>query len=333
MKTIIIAEAGVNHNGDIDLAKEMIDAASDAKADYVKFQTFKTDLLTTKKAKLANYQISKSKGTTSQYELLKRLELNEESHHILFQYAKKVGIGFASTAFDLDSIDLLKKFHLDFWKIPSGEVTNLPYLRKIGSFNQKVILSTGMSTLKDIDSALNVLLKAGTPINNIIVLHCSSEYPAPVAEVNLKAMLTIQNVFMVKVGYSDHTLGIEIPIAASALGASVIEKHFTLSRKMKGPDHKASLEPSELSRMVSAIRNVQKALGNGIKLPSESEIKNMEIVRKSIIAEKSIKKGEIFSEKNISVKRPGNGLSPMLWDEIIGQRACRDFIAGELIDL
>lgn len=334
MKTIIIAEAGVNHNGSIDTAMKMVDAAASAGADYIKFQTFKAETLVNKDAKKAGYQKRNIKDNDdSQYKMLKKLELDIDTHHKLINYCTKKNIGFTSSAFDLDSIELLHSMKLDYWKIPSGEITNLPYLRKIGQYNEKVILSTGMSDLKDIKNALEVLITAGTDKKNIFVLHCNSEYPTPMADVNLHAMNSIREKFNVSVGYSDHTLGIEVPIAAVALGAKVIEKHFTLSRKMEGPDHKASLEPGELKQMVKAIRNIELALGSGIKKPSKSESKNINIVRKSIYAVKHINKGEKFSENNLITKRPAMGLSAMMWEKVIGQTAKRDFKPDELIEL
>ncbi|WP_304063978.1 N-acetylneuraminate synthase [Pedobacter glucosidilyticus] len=332
-KTIIIAEAGVNHNGDITLAKSLVDVAVAAGVDYVKFQTFKAEALVAKQAKKADYQIVNTQNEhETQLEMLKKLELSEQDHQTLIQYCKQKGIHFFSTAFDLESLQYLADIGLDLVKIPSGELTNLPYLRKAGHLFKKVILSTGMATLAEIKAAIEVFLKEGISLKNIIVLHCTTEYPTPMQEVNLKAMQTIAQEFDVQVGYSDHTAGIEIPIAAVALGACVIEKHFTLDKNMEGPDHKASLNPEELGAMVKAIRNIELALsGNGIKEPTASELKNMAIARKSITAKKPIKAGTPFTEDNITTKRPGTGLSPMLWDSIIGTMATQDFNEDDLI--
>ena len=332
-KTFIIAEAGVNHNGKLELAYKLIDAAKEAGADAVKFQTFKADKTVSRKAEKAEYQKQTTGTLQSQYEMIKRLELSLEDHKELISYCHDKNIRFLSSPFDLDSIDLLNSLGLEIFKIPSGEIVNLPYLRKIGEYNKRVIISTGMADLGEIESALNVLISSGTKKENITVLHCNTEYPTPIEDVNLKAMLTIRNAFNVKIGYSDHTLGIEVPIAAVAMGASVIEKHFTLNKNMEGPDHRASLEPEELNAMVRAIRNIEKALGNGIKKPSPSELKNKPIARKSIVAAKNIKKGEVFTEENITVKRPGNGISPMRWNEVSGRIAKRDFSADELIEI
>jgi N,N'-diacetyllegionaminate synthase len=333
MRTFIIAEAGVNHNGDWDTAMKLIDAASEAGADAIKFQTFKTENLVSRSAQKAEYQKITTWKTETQFEMLKKLELSEKAHHDLFQYCQQRKIMFMSTPFDIESIDFLNNLGLELFKIPSGEITNLPYLRKIGKFNKKVILSTGMADLGEIEDALNVLTESGTPKNNIVVLHCNTEYPTPYEDVNLQAMLTIKEAFKVNVGYSDHTIGIEIPIAAVALGADVIEKHFTLDKNMPGPDHKTSLEPKELKTMVEAIRNIEKALGDGVKKVSASELKNRPIVRKSIVAARHIKKGEVFTGENITVKRPGEGISPMKWDIIIGRRASKAFKKDEQIEL
>lgn len=334
-KTIIIAEAGVNHNGSIENAYKLIDAAVEAGVDYVKFQTFKSENLVAKSAKKAEYQIQNTGNTEdSQYDMLKKLELSHEQHELLIAYCAKKNIQFFSTAFDLESLDYLKTIGLDLVKIPSGEITNLPYLRKAANLFNKVILSTGMSTMEDIAAAGHVFLSEGFAKEDITILHCNTEYPTPMQDVNLKAMLTIQKEFETEVGYSDHTLGIEVPIAAVALGASVIEKHFTLDKTMEGPDHAASLEPDELKAMVKAIRNIEQALsGDGIKKPSPSEIKNIEIARKSIVAAKDIKKGEIFSEENLTIKRPGTGISPMKWDAVVGAVATKDFVTEEIIEL
>ena len=332
---IIIAEAGVNHNGDINLAKKLIDVAVEAGVDYVKFQTFKSESLVSKSAKKADYQIENTQDSTeNQLQMLKKLELSHEQHIELMAYCRQKEISFFSTAFDLDSLIYLKELGLTMVKIPSGEITNLPYLRKAAELFSKVIISTGMSTLEDIEKALNVFLSAGIKREAIYILHCNTEYPTPMKDVNLLAMLTIKNKFNVEIGYSDHTLGIEVPTAAVALGAKMIEKHFTLDRSLPGPDQLASLEPLELKAMVASIRNIELAIsGNGMKEPSSSEIKNIEIARKSIVAKTAINKGDFFSESNITTKRPGNGISPMLWDEVIGQVAQANFNADDLIKL
>lgn len=331
-RVFIIAEAGVNHNGNIELAKKLIDVASSAGADAVKFQSFKAENLVTKNAKKAEYQINNMNNKeVSQYQMIKNLELDYKDHQVLKSYAESKNIIFLSSPFDLESIDLLNNLGMEIFKIPSGEITNIPYLKKIGSMKKKVILSTGMATLGEIELALKILRENGT--NDITVLHCNTEYPTPMKDVNLTAMNTIKNAFKVDVGYSDHTLGIEIPIAAVALGARVIEKHFTLDKKLNGPDHLASLEPDELTEMIKAIRNIEIALGNGIKEPSESEIKNKNIARKSIVAKKFIKKGEKFTVENLDIKRPGNGISPLFWDHILGKKAKKDFEEDELIEL
>lgn len=332
-KVFIIAEAGVNHNGDMNLARKMIDAAVKSGADAVKFQTFKAETLAGRFAKKAAYQTKATDRNESQFEMLKNLELDQGSHEKLIGYCKKKGIIFLSSPFDLESIDLLNKLGLEIFKIPSGEITNLPYLRKIGGLAKKVILSTGMSDLKEIKQALAVLVKEGTRREAVTVLHCNTEYPTPMEDVNLLAMLSIKKALGFKVGYSDHTLGVEIPIAAAALGASVIEKHFTLDRGMKGPDHKASLEPRELQNMVKSIRNIEKALGSGVKAPSLSEIKNRLIIRKNIVAARNIEKGEMLTEENIIAKRAGSGISPMEWDRVIGNTANRSFKEDEAIRL
>jgi len=333
-KTIIIAEAGVNHNGDIETAKRLVDVAADAGVDYVKFQTFKANKIVTKQAKRADYQNKNTKDFDTQYEMLKKLELNEDSHHLLIKYCNQKGIKFLSTGFDLDSLEFLNKIGIRLAKIPSGEITNYPYLKKVAQLYSEVILSTGMSDMDDINKALAILLKFGVKKENITILHCNTEYPTPMADVNLKAMLHIQTELDVKIGYSDHTLGIEVPIAAVALGARVIEKHFTLDRNLPGPDHRASLEPNELKSMVNSIRNIEKALsGSGIKEPSKSELKNKQIIRKSIIAIKSITEGEIFNNRNIGTKRPGTGISPMKWESVIGQASKYNFEQDELISL
>ncbi len=331
---LIIAEAGVNHNGSLELAKQLIDKAVEAGVDIIKFQTFKTEKLVSKDAKQAEYQQKNiGKKGEGQLAMLKKLELSHEYHEELMAYCREKGIRFFSTAFDMDSIDYLHSLNMGLWKIPSGEITNYPYLRKIAQYQEPVILSTGMCELNDIEAALNVLLEFGAKKEQITILHCNTEYPTPLGDVNLKAMLEIGEKFGVQVGYSDHTKGIEVPIAAVALGATVIEKHFTLDKNMEGPDHKASLEPEELKAMVSAIRNIEQALGSGHKTISESERKNIEIARKSIVSACPIKKGEMFTEENLTVKRPGTGISPMRWNEIVGQTARKDFEEEEMIVL
>ncbi len=330
-KTFIIAEAGVNHNGRIELAKKMIEVAAEAGVDVVKFQSFKAENLVSINTPKAEYQKKTTDATESQFEMIKKLELDVESHKILMEHCNKRNIMFLSSPFDLDSIDLLVELGLDIFKIPSGEITNLPYLQKIGKLNKKVILSTGMADLGEIEDALDILIEAGTSKENITVLQCNTEYPTPFEDVNLKAMLSIKNAFGIETGYSDHTTGIEIPIAAVAMGATIIEKHFTLDKNMEGPDHKASLEPNELKAMVTAIRNVEIGLGDGVKKPSPSESKNKPIARKSIVAAIDIKKGEKITEKNLAIKRPGNGISPMRWNEIIGMEAQKDYRKDELI--
>ena len=332
-KTLIIAEAGVNYNGCVDTAKKMIDVASEAGADYVKFQTFNSEKCVSKYASQAKYQsVNMDSEGLSQLNMLKKLELNAESHCALIAHATKKDVGFLSTAFDLESIDLLESFNLDYWKVPSGEITNLPYLEKIGSFCGRVILSTGMSTMSEIDDAIKVMISSGTKKESITVLHCNTEYPTPIEDVNLKAMISIKNEFEVNVGYSDHTLGIEVPVAAVALGASIIEKHFTLDQNLQGPDHRASMNPDQLCKMVQAIRKVEKALGDGEKKPSLSECQNMTAARKSIVAACAIHKGEVFNKHNITIKRPGSGISPMEWYSIIGKIASRDYSQDELIE-
>lgn len=333
MKTLIIAEAGVNHNGDLALARQLIDVAAEAGANLVKFQTFSADRLVTTHARKADYQTQTTDAGESQHAMIHRLELTREMHEALIAHCKSRGIQFFSTGFDTESIDLLVELGMDRFKIPSGEITNLPYLRHVGRYGKPVILSTGMATLGEIEAALEVLEQAGTPRGRITVLHCNTEYPTSMADVNLRAMLTIRDVFGVAVGYSDHTAGIEVAIAAVALGATVIEKHFTLDRNLPGPDHKASLEPDELKAMVAAIRNIEQSIGDGIKRPSPSEAKNKAIARKSLVAACAIRAGECFSEANLAVKRPGTGLSPMRWDEVLGRKAPRDFAPDELIEL
>ena len=332
---LIIAEAGVNHNGSLDIAKKLVDKAVEASVDIIKFQTFKAEKLVSKSAKQADYQKKNigSSADDSQYNMLKKLELSEQDHQELMAYCKKKGIRFWSTAFDFDSIDYLHSLNLGLWKIPSGEITNYPYIKKIALYHEPVILSTGMCEMSDISSAMNVLQDNGVQKNQITILHCNTEYPTPYEDVNLLAMKQIKRQFDVAVGYSDHTKGIEVPIAAVALGASVIEKHFTLDRNMEGPDHKASLEPDELKAMASAIRNIEKALGTGKKVVSESERKNIAIARKSIVAACLIKKGDVLTEDNLTVKRPGTGISPMQWEEVIGTKAIKDFAEEELIQI
>jgi len=330
---LIIAEAGVNHNGDIVLAKQLVDVAADAGADIVKFQTFNADRLSTQQAKKADYQSLTTGNQESQHQMLSRLELTESMHYEIVEHCTKRSIEFLSTGFDIESIDFLVSLDIKLFKIPSGEITNLPYLRHIGQFGMPIIISTGMATMHDIDAAIGALEKAGTSRSLITILHCTTEYPAPMNEVNLRAMQTIHKDFDVEVGYSDHTAGIEVSIAAAALGATVIEKHFTLDKNFTGPDHKASLEPNELKAMVSAIRNIEISLGDGIKRLTSSEIVNKSVVRKSLVASKIIKAGELFSFENITSKRPGTGISPMSWDDVIGMKAVRDFMIDELIEL
>jgi len=332
-KTLIIAEAGVNHNGDMVLARQLIDVAVEAGADFVKFQTFNASRQVTGTAKKADYQRQTTDSDESQQEMLSRLELTEKMHHELIAYCKTRNIGFLSTAFDIESVDLLSSLGQECFKVPSGEITNLPYLRHIGRLGKMIILSTGMSTLGDVEAAIDVLEHAGTPRTKLTVLHCTTEYPTPMAEVNLLAMQSIHRAFGTKVGYSDHTQGIEVAIAAVAMGATVIEKHFTLDRKLPGPDHQASLEPAELIAMVMAIRNIEIAMGDGVKRLTPSEVKNKSVVRKSLIANREIKAGEIFTAENITTKRPGTGISPMQWDEVLGRSARRNFLADELIEL
>lgn len=330
-KTFIIAEAGVNHNGDILLAKKMIDTASEAGADAVKFQTFQVEKLVSKEAKKAQYQLENTGNTETQYEMLKKLELDKETHVELMKYAEDKNIMFLSTPFDIDSIKLLMELGIEIIKIPSGEITNLPYLREVAKYKKKVILSTGMSNMQEVKDAVEILRKYGT--EDITLLHCNTQYPTPMEDVNLRAMATMEKELGLPVGYSDHTKSIEVPIAAVAMGAVVIEKHFTLDKEMDGPDHKASLEPDELMAMVQSIRNIEKALGTGDKHISESEKDNISIVRKSIVAACKIEKGEAFTEKNLTVKRSGNGISPMKWDEVIGQVANRTYETDEMISV
>lgn len=328
---LIIAEAGVNHNGDMNMAKRLVDVAADAGADFVKFQTFKAEKIVTVSAKKADYQMTLTGEGESQLEMIRKLELDRPAHEELIRYCGQRGIRFLSTAFDHESIDLLAELDIPFYKIPSGEITNLPYLRHIGEMGKPVVMSTGMSTMEEVRAAMEILLNAGVSKDDLTILHCNTEYPTPMEDVNLRAMLTIRDELGVRVGYSDHTVGIEVPIAAVAMGATIIEKHFTLDRTLPGPDHAASLEPEELKSMVSAIRNIEKAMGDGVKKPSPSEEGNLPVVRKSIVAGSPIRKGEQFTEENLMVKRPGTGLSPMEWDRIIGKRADRDHSKDDLI--
>lgn len=331
MSVFIIAEAGVNHNGNINIAKQLVDVAAEAGVDAIKFQTFVSENVVSINAPKAEYQSKNTETSETQLEMVKKLELSFEEFIELNEYCKSRQVEFLSTAFDLESIDFLKTMNMKYWKIPSGEINNLPFLIRVAQLRQPIILSTGMSTLEEVGIAIETLRKYGS--NDIIVLHCTTEYPAPFEDVNLRAMKTIETEFGVPIGYSDHTLGIEVAIAAVALGATVIEKHFTLSRQMDGPDHKASIEPDELRAMVRAIRNVEISMGSGNKEPADSEKRNVAIARKSIVALCEIKEGDVFSEKNIAVKRPGGGLSPMSWFEVIGRRAPRDFEKDEMIDI
>jgi N,N'-diacetyllegionaminate synthase len=331
-RIVIIAEAGVNHNGDIRLAKQLIDVAAEAGADYVKFQTFSADRLVIPNAPKADYQRLSTDVFETQFEMLKKLELSIENHLELMEYCRESSIKFLSTGFDAESVDLLVGLGLNLIKIPSGEITNLPFLRHIGSLRFPVMLSTGMSTMAEIGDALLILEKEGLSRSQITVLHCTSQYPALIGEVNLRAMRNIRNTFGVEVGYSDHTVGIEVSIAAAALGATIIEKHFTIDRRLPGPDHGASLEPNELSAMVKAIRNVEISLGSEVKAPTTSEISNLNVARKSIFAGQHIDKGETLTSSNLVVKRPGDGISPMQWDRLIGQSAIREYLQDEKID-
>jgi N,N'-diacetyllegionaminate synthase len=331
MSVFIIAEAGVNHNGSLKLAKKLIDVASASGADAVKFQTFKAKNLVVKNSQKANYQKNTGSQKETQFSMLQKLELSQEMHLELINYSINKHIKFLSSPFDHESIKLLNDLGLEIFKIPSGEITNLPYLRHVGKLNKKIILSTGMSKMAEVKNALKILINSGTKKKNITVLHANTEYPTPMNDVNLKAMVTMGKELNVEYGYSDHTLGIEVDIAAVAMGASCIEKHFTLDSNMDGPDHKASLQPEQLTEMVRAIRNIEKALGSHIKKPSKSELSNLQIVRKSIIAKTPIKKGEVFTQVNLSIKRPGTGISPMKWDEIIGTKAKKNYNEDELI--
>ncbi|HYC48513.1 MAG TPA: N-acetylneuraminate synthase [Burkholderiales bacterium] len=329
---LIIAEAGVNHNGDMAIARKLVEMAASAGCDFVKFQTFSADRLVTKTARKAEYQSAGTGNAESQYEMLRKLELTPAMHGELVAHCAAHSIRFLSTGFDIESVDLLDGLGVDIFKVPSGEITNVPYLRHLGALGKRVILSTGMSCMAEIELALQTLENAGTPRARITVLHCNTEYPTPMQDVNLRAMCAIRDAFRVQVGYSDHTLGIEVPVAAVALGASIIEKHFTVDRTLPGPDHAASLEAAELRKLVSTIRNIELALGDGIKRASPSEIKNLGVARKSIVAAVAIRAGERFSEKNLTVKRPGSGISPVHWDAFIGRVATRAYAADDLIE-
>lgn len=330
---IIIAEAGVNHNGNYELAKQLVIKAKEAGVDYVKFQTAKPELVISKFAEMAEYQKANTGKVESQLEMCKKIHLKLEDYKPLKAFCEEVGVKFISTPFDLVSIDVLEELDMDFWKVPSGEVTNYPYLVKIAKTHRPVVMSTGMCEVDEVRAAVNVLLENGLTRDQISLLHCNTEYPTPFQDVNLTAMIDLANELGLSVGYSDHTVGIEVPIAAVAMGARVIEKHFTLDHNMEGPDHKASLEPDELKKMVDSIRNIEKAIGDGKKHVSDSERKNIAIARKSIIAARNIKKGELLTEDNLTVKRPGNGINPMRWNEVIGKIAIRDFVEDELIEI
>ncbi len=327
----IIAEAGVNHNGDFELAKKMVDVAKDAGVDYIKFQTFIPEKLVSKNAEKAQYQKETTGEMETQLQMLRKLTLTNENFVHLKEYCDSVGIGFISTPFDLESIEFLNSFDMDFWKIPSGEITNLPYLEAIATTGRKVVMSTGMCDMNEIKAAIEILEEKGS--SDIELLHCNTQYPTPYDHVNLNAMKTIAGETGKMVGYSDHTQGIEVPIAAVAMGAMIIEKHFTLDKNMEGPDHRASLDPTELKAMVFAIRNIELAIGTGIKEPTESEISNRQVARKSIVAKKAIKCGEVFTVDNLTTKRPGNGISPMSWYDVIGMKAKKDFAEDDLIEL
>jgi N,N'-diacetyllegionaminate synthase len=333
MSTLIIAEAGVNHNGELAMARRLVELAAQAGADVVKFQTFRADRLASPQAPMADYQRRNLGAADSQLEMLRRLELSPQMHQELHAHAGRCGIEFLSTGFDCDSVDFLMRLGVSRLKIPSGEITNLPYLRHVGRQGKPIVLSTGMATLAEVEAALSVLETAGTAREHITVLHCTTEYPAPMADVNLRAMNTIRETFDVAVGYSDHTSGIEVAVAAVALGATIIEKHFTLDRSLPGPDHAASLEPQELAALVRAVRNIEQALGDGIKRPAPSELGNRAVARQSLVAARAIRAGETFSAANVTVKRPGGGLSPMRWDEVLGRTARRDFAADEPLEL
>ena len=331
-KVLIIAEAGVNHNGDMELAKKLVDAAADAGADYVKFQTYKTDALLLETTEKAGYQKKIMGESENQYEMLKKLELCENNHVVLIEHCESRNVRFLSSPFDLDSIDLIAKLNLDFIKVPSGEITNFPYIRKVGGAGKKILLSTGMSNLGEIEAALNLMVDSGADMDQISVMHCNTEYPTPPKDANLRAISTIQNAFNVKVGYSDHTLGVEAAIAAVSMGATVIEKHITLDKNMSGPDHMASMDPEDFKQFVQCIHNVEAMLGGGLKRPSQSEKKNITIARKSIVASKAISKGEPFGEGNLTTKRPGDGVSPMRWNDVVGKVAHREYSVDEKID-
>jgi N,N'-diacetyllegionaminate synthase len=328
-RSIIIAEAGVNHNGDMNIAFDLIDIASSCKADYVKFQTFKAENLSTPNAKKAKYQINKNNHGETQFEMLKKLEIKEKDHAELIKHADHKNIKFLSSPFDISSVNLLNNLGVDFFKVPSGEITNLPYLQHVGSLNKPVVISSGMATIDEISDAIDILTKSGMKKDEITVLHCNTSYPTDYKDVNLNAMLSIQRELNIDIGFSDHTKGIEISVAAVALGAKVIEKHFTYDCNANGPDHAASLEPDELKEMIKSIRNIEDAMGNGEKVPSKIEKQNKDIVRKSIFVSKDIKRGEVFSEKNLTIIRPGTGVSPMLWYDYIGRIAKRDYKKNE----
>lgn len=329
MTTTIIAEAGVNHNGSLKLAKQMIEEAARAGADYIKFQTFKPEKLVSKYAQKADYQKKTTGNNESQLQMLEKLALSYDDFVELKKYCEQIGIGFLSTPFDEDSIRFLDRLDMDFWKIPSGEITNYPYLVQIAQTGRDIVLSTGMCEMDEIADAMKVLEESGA--GNISLLHCNTEYPTPYEDVNLLAMKQMRTAFKKQVGYSDHTVGIEVPIAAVALGAEIIEKHFTLDKNMEGPDHKASLEPLELSQMICSIRHIEKSLGDGNKKRTASEQHNIAAARKSIVAKCAISKGDIFTEANLTIKRPGNGISPMRWKELIGTKAQRDYVEDEII--
>jgi len=331
MKVKIILEAGINHNGSLNLAKKMVDVAAKSGADFIKFQTFKADYLVTKYAKRASYSLKNFKKNLTHYEMLKKFELSEKDHFVLIKYCKKKNIRFLSSPFSIESFDFLNKLKIETIKIPSGEITNLPFLRHIGKHKKKVIISTGMSYLNEVKEALRILVKAGTTKKNITVLHCNTEYPSPFSDINLKAMLAMKKKLGVKIGYSDHSLGTIVPIAATAMGASIIEKHFTLNKKLSGPDHKASLSPSEVYQMVDGIRATEKILGSNIKQPTLSEKKNKVSARKSIVAKIFISKGDKFTEHNLTSKRPGNGISPMNWNKVIGKKSKKNYKKDDLI--
>lgn len=331
MSTFIIAEAGVNHNGSIDIARQLIDVASESGADAVKFQTFKAENLVSINAKKAQYQEKNTNLKETQFEMIKKLELNTEAYESLISHCQSKNIMFLSSPFDIDSIKLLDNLGMEIFKIPSGEITNLPYLRYLGKLNKQIILSTGMSNIDEIKDAVEILLEEGTPKEKITLLHANTMYPTPMEDVNLNAMLTIGRTFDITYGYSDHTLGIEVDIAAVAMGAKCIEKHFTLDKSMKGPDHEASLEPDELKSMIKAIRNIELALGSYEKKASNSEKANINIARKSIVAKTQISKGDVLNEENLAIKRPGNGISPMKWEEVLGMKATKNYIEDELI--